>query len=69
MEHCPFCGGQAVQVREQEFDDVATGWRYVDCLTCGAQGPRRQSGAEARLVWDRRVPSAFEQKLIGDYAR
>lgn len=47
---CPFCGAGVSEVEELEGLDF---W-YVECPTCGADGPKGQTKAEAVRLWNAR---------------
>ncbi len=41
---CPFCGSTEVEMRGD--------FRYICCSSCGATGPTRDFGLEARSAWN-----------------
>lgn len=66
---CPFCGGSRLRCIEvpNGYDLAAPPiGNAMKCQDCGAHGPIVRAGAV--IAWEQRAHTAFEQKLIADYA-
>lgn len=48
---CPFCGSEKARLNWGGFNTYA----YVECQTCGAQGPPNGTDSGAVRVWNMRV--------------
>lgn len=46
---CPFCGSEGATLMDLT-DGTVMAW--VKCLSCRAEGPKRESGAEAVAAWN-----------------
>lgn len=55
---CPFCGGKAIQAVTLPEDEEGTRFTYqLECMTCGAAGPRQSILADATRKWNLRLGS------------
>lgn len=55
LKSCPFCGG--LRIKTEEHHAGAKEYR-VQCETCGAEGPIKDSYAEANAAWNTRQKPA-----------
>jgi Lar family restriction alleviation protein len=51
---CPFCGSQKLRLYEYSYANLFA----VDCMGCGAQGPRHSSPFDAQDLWNHRNAGA-----------
>ena len=52
LKPCPFCGGEAILVKDfSSFKD----WTYVRCKECGASTSVSGNAYKAIELWNRRV--------------
>lgn len=56
-DQCPFCASEDVHVNSTMDDGDSESYRYVECGSCGAQGPFVQGENEAVKRWNERVVS------------
>jgi len=56
MLPCPFCGGETYQHRHF--------WEVVTCRDCAADGPAKETPAEAIAAWNTRAGQALERAEI-----
>ena len=49
---CPFCGGDRISTEAA----YAPSGNQIMCLDCDATGPNGRTEAEARELWNQRVP-------------
>lgn len=49
MNDCPFCGGSDLHLSSNGYDNA-----YVECSTCGAQGPSHETNEAAIKEWNHR---------------
>lgn len=60
LEPCPFCGGEVVHI--QGFSPLSQS-HFIDCESCGASSPIKQSKEEAFTVWNRRASAPADKAI------
>lgn len=61
LELCPHCGNSPQQCPQNsnQMQPLGRGWmQFIWCENCDAQGPLRETEAEAIAAWNRRPPRA-----------
>lgn len=53
---CPFCGGEPAEI-------YTDGCYFVECLSCGAEGPVRNEKDLAKFLWNSRAKNEHVQKI------
>ena len=50
-KECPFCHSIETEARSQQHYGL---WHWIQCMDCGARGPRTKAKGAARVSWDQR---------------
>lgn len=53
---CPFCHSYSTLLVDEEHDPHPVISTFVECFTCGAQGPHMKGGEAAVDAWQGRTP-------------
>jgi hypothetical protein len=56
-KECPFCSARVTETKRYGSEGFTEIGAHVECISCGARGPRAYGHSEAERLWNQRRPA------------